>query len=66
MSTGSSLSDITIIGFELFSTALALADVPTDRTTIVQTLPVSREQVSYIGIYAKNTRSEFTKIERLK
>jgi|TARA_B110000914_G_scaffold106627_1_gene93490 hypothetical protein len=33
---------------------------------IEQTLPASLEQVSRIGIYAKNTRSEFSKIERLK
>ncbi|MDB0056577.1 hypothetical protein N9F36_05695 [Akkermansiaceae bacterium] len=35
-------------------------------TTVTQTLPASLEQVSYIGIYAKNTRSLFSKIERLK
>ena len=35
-------------------------------TTIAQALPASLEQVTYIGIYAKNTRSEFTKIERVQ
>jgi hypothetical protein len=35
-------------------------------TKVVQRLPASLEQVSYIGIYAKDTRSEFSKIERVK
>ena len=35
-------------------------------TTIEQKLPASLEQVSYVGIYAKNTQSEFSKIERVK
>jgi hypothetical protein len=35
-------------------------------TTIEQVLPASLEQIRYLGIYAKNTRSEFTKIERVK
>lgn len=35
-------------------------------TTIEHKLPGSLEQVSYIGIYTKNTRSLFSKIERVK
>lgn len=42
------------------------AIIKVGETIIEQKLPANLEQVSYIGIYAKNTRSEFTKIERLK
>jgi hypothetical protein len=42
------------------------AIIEVGETTLEQKLPASLEQVSYIGIYAKNTRSEFSKIERLK
>ena len=42
------------------------ATIQIGETRIEQTLPASLEQVSHIGIYAKNTRSEFSKIERLK
>ena len=42
------------------------ATVQVGETKIVQTLPESLEQVNYFGIYAKNTQSEFSKIERVK
>ena len=35
-------------------------------TKVVQRLPASLEQVTYVGIYAKDTRSEFSRIERVK
>ncbi|MDB4451487.1 hypothetical protein N9131_00550, partial [bacterium] len=35
-------------------------------TKVVQKLPASLEQVTYVGIYAKDTRSEFSRIERVK
>lgn len=35
-------------------------------TRVEQGLPESLDQVNYIGIYTKNSRSEFSKIERVK